>query len=451
MEFLDKAILPQSAHHMVLIKYLIVVAFVLLIPYLSLLLGNLSYSLYFRKRAIRENNENFYKLSEDLIEMVTFNKGVAFALGVVPMLSSMFGFAQLLNQTNASVHGYLFISLLFLFNALLLIYSYKNGFLFKINSNEEIKADKTDHNETEKIRKAKQQRAIKIFGKSGKYGITLLLISIYIFCGAIQLSFDTERWESVGNIGEMVFSFNALIGFAQFIISAFLITSAMILYRYFRTNSEDSNYSDEFKSYIRDFVLLRGLLASILLLLFVVLSVMLRSKLSLSYGVFGYSVFALCLILIVSILFYVMIKESNAKYHSSVIYLIILTVFVLIIRDQYSFDVSTKKQYAILAANYETYQAKINEQLGIGEVPISGADIYNGRCIACHTFDKKIVGPPYNSTMPKYEGKKDLLVKYILNPVKVNPDYPAMPSQGLKPKEAEAVAEYLLTTYKKMP
>ena len=434
---------------MILIKYLIVVAFVILIPYLSILLGNLAYSLYFRKRAIRENNENFYKLSEDLIEMITFNKGVAFALGVVPMLSAMFGFAQLLNQTNASVHGYIFISLLFLFNALLLIYSYKNGFLFKINPGEDIQADKIDHNETENIRSAKQQRAVKIFGKSGKYGIYLLLISIYIFCGAVQLSFDTERWESVGNIGEMVFSFNALIGFAQFIISAFLITSAMILYRYFRTNSGTLNYSDEFKSFIRDFVLLRGLLASVLLLLFVVLSVMMRSKLSLSYGVFGYSVAALCLILIVSSLFYVMLKESSTKYSSAVIFLVISAVFVLIIRDQYSFDVSTKKQYAILAANYETYQAKINEELGIGVAAISGADIYNGRCIACHSFDKKIVGPPYNSTMPKYEGKKDLLVKYILNPVKINPDYPAMPSQGLKPKEAEAVAEYLLMTYKK--
>lgn len=449
MEFLDKAILPQSAHHMILIKYLIVVAFALLIPYLSLLFGNLAYSLYFRKRAIRENNENFYKLSEDLIEMVTFNKGVAFALGVVPMLSAMFGFAQLLNQTNASVHGYLFISLLFLLIALFLIYYYKNGFLFNINSSEEVKADTIDHNEIEKIRNAKQLRAVKIFGKSGKYGITLLLISIYIFCGAIQFSFDTERWESVGNIGEMVFSFNALIGFAQFIISAFLITSAMILYRYFRTNSEDYNYSDDFKSFIRDYVLLRGLLASILLLLFVVLSVMTRSKLSLSFGVFSYSVVALCLILIVSSLFYVMLKESNAKYSSAVIYLIIAAVFVLIIRDQYSFDVSTKRQFAVLAANYETYQAKINEQLGIGEVAISGADIYNGRCIACHSFDKRLVGPPYNSTMPKYEGKKDLLVKYILNPVKINPDYPAMPNQGLKPKEAEAIADYLLTTYKK--
>ena len=444
MEFLDKAILPQSAHHMDLIKYLIVVAFTILIPYLSLLLGSLTYSLYFRKRAIRENSENIFKLSEDLIEMVTFNKSVAFALGIVPMLSAMFGYAQLLNQSNANIHDYLFISILFLITALLLIYSYKNGFLFKVKVND----DSADLTDIEINRIAKQERAIKLFGKSGKYGITLLLISIYLFCGAVQLSLDAERWNSE-NIFEMIFSLNALAGFIQFILLAVVITSAMVLYRYFGSNPEKTNLSEEIKNLIRDFVLIRGLIASILLMLIVVLSVMLRSKLSLSFGVFAFSVFALIIILLVSSLFYLMLKESNTKYSSAVVYLIIFAVFLLVIRDQYSFGVSTKKQFAVLAADYETYQAKINEQLGIGEVAISGADIYNGRCIACHRFDKKLVGPPYNSTMPKYEGKKDLLVKFILNPVKINPDYPAMPNPGLKPKEAEAIAEYLLTTYKK--
>ncbi|MFA7229220.1 MAG: c-type cytochrome, partial [Melioribacteraceae bacterium] len=96
----------------------------------------------------------------------------------------------------------------------------------------------------------------------------------------------------------------------------------------------------------------------------------------------------------------------------------------------------------------ELYQQQLQEKMGTA-APVSGLDIYNGKCIACHNFDRKIVGPPYNQTLPKYEGKKDLLVKYILNPVKINPEYPAMPNQGLKPNEADAVAEYLLTTYKK--
>lgn len=85
---------------------------------------------------------------------------------------------------------------------------------------------------------------------------------------------------------------------------------------------------------------------------------------------------------------------------------------------------------------------------GIGIVQISGADIYNGKCIACHQFDKKVVGPPYKETLPKYEGKMDELIKFISNPVKINAEYPAMPNQGLKPNEAKAIAEYIMATYK---
>jgi len=445
MELLDKAILPQSAHHMILIKYLIVLALGILIPYLSLLLGNLTYSLYFRKKALNENDENYYRLSEDLIEMITFNKISAFAFGLVPMISAMLGYTQLLNQSNADVQGYLFISLLFLFTAMLFIYSYKNGFFFKVQP----KNDKADLTDAEKYSIKKQQRAVNLFGKSGKYGIILLLISIYLFCGAVQLALDSAQWGSTGSILGIIFSVNTIISFIQFGLLAFVITSAMILFRIFKTDPVNPVYNDEFRNRIKDYVLKRGLTASVVLMLFVVVSVIVRSKLSLSFGVFAFTTLALCLILIVSSLFYLMIKESNARYNSVMIFLIVALVFVLIIRDQYSFDVSSKKQFAVLAADYDAYQAKVNEELGIGVAAISGADIYNGRCIACHSFDKKIVGPPYNSTLPKYEGKKDLLVKFILNPVKVNPDYPAMPSQGLKPKEAEAIAEYLLTTYKK--
>ncbi len=76
-----------------------------------------------------------------------------------------------------------------------------------------------------------------------------------------------------------------------------------------------------------------------------------------------------------------------------------------------------------------------------------GQEIYNTKCVACHRFDSRVVGPPYNSVLPKYEGKLDELKKFILNPVKVNPDYIAMPNQGLKPHEAESVAMFLMKEY----
>jgi len=94
------------------------------------------------------------------------------------------------------------------------------------------------------------------------------------------------------------------------------------------------------------------------------------------------------------------------------------------------------------------YAANLKEEAGISTiVAINGEDIYNGKCIACHRFNEKLVGPAYNEVLPKYENKRDALVGFILNPQKINPEYPAMPNQGLKPKEAEAIADYIVKVY----
>jgi cytochrome c len=50
--------------------------------------------------------------------------------------------------------------------------------------------------------------------------------------------------------------------------------------------------------------------------------------------------------------------------------------------------------------------------------------------------------------VPKYQGDVEKLKRFIGNPVKVNPGYPAMPNLGLKEEEIDAVARYLLEKVK---
>ncbi len=88
------------------------------------------------------------------------------------------------------------------------------------------------------------------------------------------------------------------------------------------------------------------------------------------------------------------------------------------------------------------------EAEGTGEVDLGlGEQVFNTKCIACHRFDQRLVGPPYNDVLPKYENDLEGLVDFILNPVKVNEDYPMMPNQGLKPQEARAVAQYIMNQF----
>lgn len=74
----------------------------------------------------------------------------------------------------------------------------------------------------------------------------------------------------------------------------------------------------------------------------------------------------------------------------------------------------------------------------------SGEEIFNRACSGCHAFDRRRVGPPLNEVVPGYRGHRGALANFIANPVKMNPDYPAMPDPGLSEAEISAVVDFLL-------
>jgi cytochrome c len=94
---------------------------------------------------------------------------------------------------------------------------------------------------------------------------------------------------------------------------------------------------------------------------------------------------------------------------------------------------------------YDKNTEELKTKLGIAMVVMTGEDIFNAKCSACHLFDQKKVGPPYNETIPKYNGDKAKIMAFVLNPSKINPAYPPMPNQGLKPAEADSIVSYLLS------
>jgi cytochrome c551/c552 len=79
-------------------------------------------------------------------------------------------------------------------------------------------------------------------------------------------------------------------------------------------------------------------------------------------------------------------------------------------------------------------------------IQVNGEEVFTQKCSSCHRFDTKLVGPAYNNVVPKYYEDKAALVKFILNPYPVNPaEFPTgMANPGLKPEEAQAVADYLV-------
>jgi cytochrome c551/c552 len=166
---------------------------------------------------------------------------------------------------------------------------------------------------------------------------------------------------------------------------------------------------------------------------------------SLSGGVFIYILISISLLFLGYHFIFLITKQASGTVSALLFFTILFSVGANIISDQLVMSNATKVQSAMLSEKFDKYLAELKGTGSITE--ISGEDIYKVRCESCHRFDQKLVGPPHFDVLPKYVGKEAQLIAFIRNPSKVDPAYPQMPNPGLKPKEAEAVAIYLLKTY----
>lgn len=446
MDILKNIVSPQSPTNVLLLKYLLFLTLMILLPYLSVIISTTLFSIMHFAKGKKTGNRNYLIFSSELVGMFTKNKLMALALGVLPLLSLMFLFSQLLLSADVNVNSNLLFTLILLIVALIYLYTYKYSFRLK-NIFNLVNIEEAANNNLVKEFEDFQKSNSKLLSKSGTIGFILLVIVVYLLVGVLQLVTDSSKWISDNSIFHILFSTNTLIYFLFFISFSFAITCAVIIFKYFRREAEPRD--KDYLEYVKTFSLKTGLIFTFIQPLLFVLSVLSIANSSLSFSIFIAAGIALGLMLIISIIFYIMYKESKTNLGGSAVFVFLLLFSVIIYKDQLAFDTTSKTVIRELNQEYELYVTKIKDKAGIQEVvQISGEDIYNAKCIACHRFDKKLVGPPYNTVLPKYEDNMNGLVKFILNPVKVNPEYPAMPNQGLKPKEAEAIADYIIKVYK---
>jgi cytochrome c len=239
-----------------------------------------------------------------------------------------------------------------------------------------------------------------------------------------------------------------LLRFIFYLIISFSLVFIVSLFFNFGWKETETEHSEGFKEFIQT-KSLKGALASILVQpLFLLIELLILPKNGLSYLVFLSSGLAVLLIFIILNQLNAYSKEVLNSYLKFSFYLFVVVLISVSTRDVVATGNVLKPKFVEISEKFLTYEEGLKNKLNIKTVSISGEEIFTAKCSACHQFDSKLVGPPYNVVLKKYENNKDNLVKFILNPVKVDPAYPPMPSQGLIPPEAEAVADYILKVYK---
>lgn len=447
MDFLDSIALPQSHEHLILLKYLLILTFTLFVPYLVVLIGTSLFSVFLKRKSIKENNSKYLKIVRDLVNIAAMNKSVVFALGIIPLISAIFCYVQLLQNSSSSVVVLLILSLITFVLGIILFFAYKNSINLKTIFDQLDRSKiNFDENDTKETFENYRNEASAKFDKTDLWSLIFFLLTALFFVGAVENAANAEKWGSDYSILSTIFSLRTLSYFFFMIVLALSVTSITALFYYYKIRTEEKVDADYLK-FVREFALSKGLIFTIILPLFVLLRILLTPSNALAYNIFMITLVLLLSILFIATFLYIMMKDSKANY---VTILIVLTVILFVssnAKDQAAFSTTSKELLAKIEADFVKYEEDFKANLGLTTVSINGEDIYNGRCIACHQYDRVLVGPAYKNVLPKYENNKEGLIQYILNPVKVDPQFPAMPSQGLKPNEAKAVVEYMLETY----
>lgn len=445
MEFLNNFVLPQSAEHIQLLHYMLLIVLFLFVPFISIVFGGTLLSVIYKKKAARGNNKFYLRLAKEIAEITTINKSVGFILGIVPLITAALIYTQLLHNSKITNLNYLVLALAFITVSLVFIYSYRYSLSFNRIFNSLSKFNLSDQNIVEDVYKLSDESQ-RISNKAGILGIIFLFIGLWFFVTALTIPSIYSTWNVNNFIGGLFF-WKVLSRFIFYLLFALTLTGGMILFTFLEDEKNQRIKEEEYSYFVKQKIIRVTFYSAIFIPLFLLISLFGLPKDSLTGTVFTYAIISLALLFLGYHFLYMLTRELKGTTAALLFFTLIFSIAAFIIGDQKAMAASTKFQSAELSAEFDKYFAELK---GEGKtVQINAAEIYQVKCGACHSWDKKIVGPAHKDVIPKYVGKEAQLVAFIRNPVKVNPDYPPMPNPGLKPKEAEAVAKYLLETYEK--
>lgn len=447
MDLLENLVIPATTQHLALLKVILVLALLIFLPFFGMLLGGTGFSVIFNAYGRKIKNKLFIRLAKDIIDKLAINRFVGLGLGVIPMLAITFCYAQLMFEVKVISVSLLFVGTLLLAIAINFIYSYQNT--FQVESLIETLKDISGLDKHELDTKIPEDIADYEFdlmntnSNSGLYGFVLLLLSGFFFAGGTTIAQFSDRYQDFQNIAQIFLSGATYFNFLFLIVLSIAVSGSAILFFFFSWQGGLHDMDREFSNFVKKVAGNIAFTGAALLPVTLFLSFLVIPDIALSGSVFTYTSLAFISLLFLCNFLYAVIKNSEVKYIGAAFYLLIISLGFIILKNQAAFGTASEKHFAEINLKAQELE-KEKKGKTINTAGVNGEEVFNRICAACHKFDVKVVGPPYQQTIPKYNGDVKKLSTFILNPVKVSPDYPPMPNPGLKPKEADAVAKYLI-------
>ncbi len=428
MKFFQLIAIPHSEPTLKLLEFLLFIGFSVLEIYLAIVFGSLFNSFYYALKGNKLLNTFYFKHSFDFANQS--GKGIIppMGLGFVALLAVFFILIQFQLPNMLKFEIWFLISLLAYLCWFIAIQFYRRD-LKCLAQIEEISAN----------RKVSTLQLTLVFAS-----MLLVLVTVWI---ATSIFVQFIEPNSKFSISTFLFSPKVVLRVILFIIGGLLLSS--LGYAFFRFSAdrlpggESSIGESAFTKKVVSRALVFGLFFPFFL--FLLYSITPISSVSFQYYIL---VIVSVLVLLLALTFaYFAFKDFNLRFARISFYIAIVSYLLFFGSESTLFAVSNKVQEFRIIKDYQAYEERLLASAGRVVGKINGEEIYKAKCIACHQFDTKLVGPPHKEVLKKYENRQGDMVKFILNPIKVDPNYPPMPNQGLKPKEAEAVVKYMFEHY----
>jgi cytochrome c len=445
MDFLKELALPQSLEHYKLVILLATISAVVFVPYISYVLGSSILSLWFSRKGRDQHNETELKFARLIVDLALYNKSVVTFLAVIPALSLVFSYAQILQSSPSIAVGLAAFGFLFLLAGLILLYAYK--YTFRVQGVLEsyqgmIKRENAniDPGEVESYRRSNAQAHTS----TGRYGLFFLIAGVVLYAAAYSAGSSPAHWSEIDSLFALFMSADVWI--KMLMVAALVLGTTGIGIQYFILvwEGDQFNSNHDLVALVRSVGRRWATISLVLIPVVVLTSVGMLPATSVSGNVYGLAGLSLVLFFVAAHFVYGYFKSGEVVSLAYALFAFLLGVAVITVNDYVTVGNSTKAHAASLAFVHEKELDDLKMKLGVGLLVPTGEDIYNAKCSACHLYDQKKVGPPYFETIPKYAARKADLVSFILNPQKIDPAFPPMPNQGLKASEADSIASYIM-------
>ncbi len=406
-----------------LLKLLLVVTFLIHILFVGLMIGGAYWSVIFRLLGwvLKEEDGFFDRLARETLATVTVNKSLAVVIGVAPLL--LIGLAYTNYWYVATMMtAPAFLSIIWLvILAFLFLYAYKYSW--------DALADQ-----------------LPLHVSLGAAACGIFAIVPLIFLTNINLMLLPFRWDSTSGFIEAILLPNVLTRYLHFMVAAFAMIGffAAIYFWYLGRGSDDPFYVRA-----RQLGVKWALACTLLQGIFGTLNFITLPAGSYSVSLLIHIGVALALAAVVCMtLIRALQKPSGAPIVAAVVLLGVVALLMsfarhivrenLLREPRIVAEQRTREYQADLAAFMETYTPE-------GKVEVTGETLFKRYCTSCHAQDRTLVGPSVDYMVEKYAGRRDEMVEFVLNPVKVNPDLPAMPKPPADRGEIERIADHILS------